>query len=159
MKALVVFDSYFGNTGLIASAIGTALGPGEAVKVIRVDEVRMDQLSQLDLLVIGSPTRKFSSTTAIKQLLRRIPADDLHNVRVAAFDTRIGPADVPSGFLRFLIKLFGYAAEPMATKLQRKGGLLTMPPEGFLVNDTEGPLKDGELERAADWGKTIREQF
>lgn len=44
MKALVVFDSYFGNTGLIASAIGTALGPGENVKAFRVDEVPLNPL-------------------------------------------------------------------------------------------------------------------
>ena len=159
MKALVVFDSYFGNTGLIASAIGTALGTGEDVKVIRVDELRPEQMLRLDLLVIGSPTRKFSPTAAIKQLLRMIPARGLKNVRVAAFDTRIAKADVPSSVLRFLIKLFGYAAEPIAAKMQRKGGDLIVPPEGFLVKDTEGPLKVGELERAAAWAQDILSQL
>jgi hypothetical protein len=55
--------------------------------------------------------------------------------------------------LRFSIKLFGYAAKPMAEALTRKGGALAMPPEGFLVNGTEGPLQEGELERAAEWAR------
>jgi len=30
-----------------------------------------------------------------------------------------------------------------------------MPPEGFLVTGEKGPLKEGELERAADWAKLV----
>jgi hypothetical protein len=55
------------------------------------------------------------------------------------------------------VKLFGYAAKPIAYKLEKKGGSLVIPPEGFLVKASEGPLKDGELERAADWAKLIIE--
>ena len=49
------------------------------------------------------------------------------------------------------MKLFGYAAKPIADRLKKKGGELTIPPEGVYVKGTEGPLKEGELERAADW--------
>jgi hypothetical protein len=58
---------------------------------------------------------------------------------------------------RFVVKLFGYAAKPIADRLKKKGGELTIPPEGFLVKGTEGPLKEGELERAADWAKSLSE--
>ncbi|GAI96433.1 unnamed protein product [marine sediment metagenome] len=53
------------------------------------------------------------------------------------------------------MKLFGYAAKPIADKLEKKGGGLIIPPEGFFIKDSKGPLKDGELERAADWAKLI----
>jgi flavodoxin I len=53
------------------------------------------------------------------------------------------------------VKLFGYAAEPIAAKLQKKGGTLAAPPEGFFVGGTEGPLKEGELERAAQWARRV----
>ena len=53
------------------------------------------------------------------------------------------------------MKLFGYTAKPIASKFERKGGELIISPEGFFVKDSEGPLKDGELERAADWVKLI----
>jgi hypothetical protein len=36
-----------------------------------------------------------------------------------------------------------------------KGGNLLAPPEGFVVLGVQGPLKDGELERAAGWAKGI----
>ena len=64
-------------------------------------------------------------------------------------------ADVNSRLLNILVKLFGYAAKPIADKLEKKGGVPIIPPEGFFVKDSEGPLKDGELERVADWAKLI----
>ena len=57
--------------------------------------------------------------------------------------------------MNILVKLFGYAAKPIASKLERKGGELIILPEGFFVKDSEDPLKEGELERAADWAKLI----
>jgi hypothetical protein len=53
------------------------------------------------------------------------------------------------------MKMGGYAAGRMAESLKKKGVSLVVPPEGFFVKDREGPLKEGELERAADWAKTI----
>ncbi|MDJ1422499.1 MAG: hypothetical protein M5U10_11355 [Candidatus Methanoperedens sp.] len=35
--------------------------------------------------------------------------------------------------------------------LKGKGGHLIAPPEGFIVKGNEGPLKQGELERAAQF--------
>jgi flavodoxin I len=49
------------------------------------------------------------------------------------------------------VSLFGYAVHPLADRLTRKGETLAMPPEGFFVADTEGPLTAGELERAEAW--------
>jgi hypothetical protein len=56
------------------------------------------------------------------------------------------------------VSIFGYAAEPIADRLQKKGGTLVTPPEGFYVGDTEGPLLDGELERATAWAQDIAAQ-
>ena len=53
--------------------------------------------------------------------------------------------------LRPMISIFGYAAKPIADRLQAKGGQLIAAPEGFIVMDREGPLKPGELDRAAAW--------
>jgi flavodoxin I len=51
--------------------------------------------------------------------------------------------------------MFGYAAEPIAASLVKHGGTQILPPAGFFVMDTEGPLREGELERAAAWGREI----
>jgi len=57
------------------------------------------------------------------------------------------------------VKLFGYASKPIAYKLEKKGGTLIISPEGFFVKESEGPLKDGDLERAVDWTKLITKTF
>jgi hypothetical protein len=57
--------------------------------------------------------------------------------------------------LNFFVNIFGYAAKPIGERLVKKGGDLNMPPEGFFVTGTEGPLKEGELERAADWARQL----
>jgi len=155
MKALVVYDSFFGNTEQIAQAIGRALGSPEEVEVLRVGNVKPEQLTGLELLIVGSPTRGFRPTPAISNLLKSVPKNGLKGVKVAAFDTRIALSDIDSRILPVFVKVFGYAAKPIADGLTKKGGELIIPPEGFFVKGSEGPLKDGELERAADWAKQI----
>jgi flavodoxin len=155
MKALVVYDSVFGNTEKVAQAMGQALGSQAEVQTLRVGDVKPEHLAGLDALIVGSPTRAFSPTAAIKNWLKSLPPNSLKGVKVAAFDTRIALSDVNSSLLTFMVKLFGYAAKPIGDRLAKKGGDLVLSPEGFFVKDSEGPLKDGELERAADWVKQI----
>ena len=160
MKAVVVYDSVFGNTEKIALAIGSALGSKEDVSTIQVKQVKQEQVTGVNIIVVGSPTRAFRHTEAIGSFIKNIPSNGLAGVKVAAFDTRISVEDTNSGFLRFVMKLFGYAAKPIADKLRKKGGSLIIPPEGFIVNDSEGPLKEGELERATEWaGKILNTEY
>ncbi|MDZ7262058.1 MAG: flavodoxin family protein [candidate division KSB1 bacterium] len=151
----MIYDSVFGNTERIARAIGKALGSQEEVETRRVTDVKPEQLTGLKLLIVGSPTRAFRPTPAINSLLKGISNNGLKGVKVAAFDTRISVSDIKSPIGRFFVNLFGYAAKPISDRLKKKRGELIIPPEGFLVEGTEGPLKEGELERAADWAKQI----
>ena len=156
MKVMIVYDSVFGNTEKIATAVGGALGGSEPVVTIRAGEVKPEQLAGIELLIVGSPTRGFRPTEAIRAFLKAIPTNSLKGVRVAAFDTRIALEDVKSPILNIFVKIFGYAAKPIAGGLTAKGGSLGCLPEGFFVKASEGPLKEGELERAAAWAKTLR---
>jgi len=156
VKALVIYDSVFGNTEKVAQAIGEALeGPAE-VSVLKVGDVPPEFWTGLDALIVGSPTRAFSATPATKKLLSGIPRQGLQGVRIAAFDTRMDVDQAP-GILKALVKLFGYAAEPLAATLRKKGGQEALPPAGFIVGGTEGPLGEGEFERAEEWAKGILE--
>jgi len=158
MKTLVIYDSAYGNTYKIAQAIGKSLGSPNEVEVLRVGEVRQEQLTGLDLLVVGSPTQKFNPLSTVTNLLQKIPANGLKGVRVATFDTRFAVREVRSILLNFFVRLYGpaaYAAKHIADQLQKSGGKLVVPPEGFFVQGTEGPLKQGELERAANWARQI----
>ena len=146
MKALVVYDSVYGNTEKIAKAIGGAI-TGD-VRVLRVSEVNPSELETIDLFIVGSPTHGGRPTPAIKEFLRKMPANALKNVSVTSFDTRV---------TNILARAFGYAAGRIADSLKDKGGRLAAVPEGFIVEGTKGPVKEGELERAADWAKGILE--
>jgi hypothetical protein len=88
-------------------------------------------------------------------LLNRMPPKALSNVKVAAFDTRLKADELDSAGLRFIVKTGGYAAKRIADRLKKAGGRLIAPPEGFCVEDTEGPLRRGELDRAAEWATTL----
>ncbi len=153
MNILVVYDSYFGNTEKIALEIGKSFGDDVPVK--RPADIDMGSLSGLDLLVVGAPTRAFRPSDAIKAFLKEIPNDSLKNVKVAAFDTRMDPKDVGNPVLKFMAGIFGYAAEPIAKGLVKKGGVLVGKPMGFVVLDSEGPLREGELEKVATWVETL----
>ncbi|MBM3187450.1 MAG: flavodoxin family protein [Chloroflexi bacterium] len=146
MKAMVVYDSVFGTTEQIAQAIGNALGSQEDVEVLRVGKVKPEQLTGLTLLIVGSPTQGGRPTPAIQDFLNKVSEAAIRSINVAAFDTRLSTR---------LVGIFGYAAGRIADSLKRKGGTLIASPEGFFVEDKEGPLKEGELERAADWAKQI----
>ena len=150
MKIVIVYDSVFGNTERIAQAIGAALEPQHIVEIHKVDQARAEQFAGADLVIVGSPTRAFRPTPALGNWLRTLPARSLTGIRVAAFDTRISPEDAPP-ILRFFVKLFGWAAAPIAKTLAARGGTPVGTAEGFYVVASEGPLKDGEEARAAAW--------
>lgn len=145
MKSLVIYGTYFGNTEKIAQAIAKQLN----TKAVNVKEFKKEMLDGIDLLVVGSPTRAFRPIDSINEFLSELPS--LKGIKVVAFDTRIKIEDVNSKLLIFLAKIFGYAADPILKKLVKKGGEKVLEPDGFFVEDSEGPLLDGELERAKEW--------
>lgn len=144
MKALVVYDSVYGNTEKIAQAIGGAI-TGE-VKVLRMGEVNPSELKTFDLLIVGSPTHGGRATPAMRDFLKKVSEPDIQGISVTAFDTRLTAR---------WVKIFGYAAGKIGRNLKKKGGSLILSPEGFFVKGTKGPLKEGELERAASWAEEI----
>jgi flavodoxin len=153
IKAVVIYDSVFGNTEKIARAIAGSLG--SQVEILTAGQALPERLAEAGLLVVGSPTRGFRPTEALAELLKRIPAGALAHTRCAAFDTRLKADEIDKPFVRFIVSRGGYAAGRIADTLKKKGGSPIAPPEGFYVQDTEGPLKPGELERAAAWGASL----
>ena len=144
MKALVVYDSTYSNTEKIAKAIGSGI-KGD-VKVLRAAEASPADFASFDLIVIGSPTYGGRPMPSVADLMNKISETAVKGKNVASFDTRI-PTKI--------VKIFGFAADRIAKNLKDKGANLVVPAEGFFVNGKEGPLEDGELERAAAWAKTL----
>jgi flavodoxin I len=136
---LVVYDSTYGHTEKVAQAIGEAIGG----RVLWVSDVKPEDVQGLDLLIAGSPTHGGRPTPEIDAFTKSLPATE--GPRAAAFDTRT------AGWSW----IFGYAAPRIARRLESRGAKLVAPPEGFIVLGTRGPLKEGELARAAEWAKRI----
>jgi len=145
MKAIIIYDSLYGNTEEIANSI--AKGIGGEVKVVKVGEAKAAEAGSYDLMLIGSPTQGGKHTVAMKTFLDSIPEGALKNKSAAAFDTRLTTK---------LLKVFGYAAGRIHDDLKGKGANLVAPAEPFYVSKGKGlALVDGETERATAWGKAI----
>jgi len=161
MKSLVVYESSFGNTQRIARTVADALSVEGEVTLLSVDEP-LPSLAEFDLLVIGAPTHvhglssRRSRKGALDQQgrtgdvgmgargwLERLPL--LGRPPVAVFDTRAHKPEL----------LVGSAAHGIVHRLRRRGYRVVAEPESFFVDGTPGPLEDGELERAEEWGRTL----
>lgn len=172
MKAVVVFESMYGNTRAIAEAVAKGIESAGAadVTVVPVSEADGELIRLADLLIVGGPThahgmshaatRRAAKAAADKpdSNLRLDPAAGIDGIGVrdwlanlesgpgvsAAFDTRL---DAPPIFT-------GRAAPRIARQLQHRGFELIADPESFLVTkDTE--LCPGETTRAHDWGMRV----
>jgi hypothetical protein len=133
-----------------------------------VNEVTPDSLSAADLLVVGGPAHMHGLASSMSRKMAVRAADDedvevdesareelvlrawiskseLPGGRAAAFDTRIDRSPM----------LTGSAARGIAKRLRSNGYEIVADPESFFVEDSEGPLADGELERARDWGASL----
>lgn len=152
MKAYVIYDSTYGNTEKIAQAIGNGL-TGE-VKVLRIGEADPAELATCNLLIVGSPVHGGRATPELDAFIKQIPDNSLAGISVAAFDTRFEAEEQGVG-LRILMSVIRYAAPRIAKALVKKGGLLVAEPEAFIVENKEGPLKQGELERATQWATQL----
>jgi hypothetical protein len=160
MKALVVYESMFGNTASVARAVADGLA--DTFDVTLADVRDMPPLAGTDLLVVGAPTHAFgmsrpaTRTDAVKQGVTRAGAEQtgireyldsapqLAGLPVAAFDTKVK-----------MVMLPGSAARKALRRLQSLGGRPIVPAESFRVTGTTGPLLAGELERAQRWARGV----
>jgi hypothetical protein len=162
MKALVVYESLWGNTEEVARAV--AAGLAETCEVEVADVATMPSVAEdVGLLVAGGPTHAFSmsrpSTRAdavtkgathppgpvgLREWLERLPTTGRHPT-VATFDTRVDKVR----------RLPGSAARKAAHLVRRHGLRLAGPARSFYVSDMAGPLLEGEVARATTWGREL----
>jgi len=164
-RALVVYESMFGNTEQIAGAVARGLRlEGIDTGLVEVGSAPVDVGPEVDLLVVGGPTHGFSMSrastrqdavakgaaadragTGIREWLASVRLDPHHVPVVAAFDTRVTK-----------VRWLPQAAGPAAGRAARRRGLSPVAkPVGFLVDDISGPLVAHELQRAVEWGREL----
>src|SRR5579864_1875200 len=165
MRAVVIYESMYGNTHLVADAIARGLGPDAEVVVVPVSQATAELLEGADLLVAGGPTHAHATTRARTRAIavqmaakpKSTASLDPHaegpgvrdwlaslrpaDAKAAAFDTRLrGPG-----------LLTGRASRGIARKLRHRGFTVIARPQSFFVT-TDGHLAPGEAERAGRWG-------
>ncbi len=168
MKAVVVFESMYGNTHAVADEIATGLSALGEVVVGSTDQIPPSTFDG-DLLVVGGPTHvhgmsskssrhaaaeaadadpeldldESASAPGLRSWLKQLPPGN--DTAAAAYDTRI---DQPT-------LITGSAAKGIGKRLRHHGFSLVGDPMSFLVADSSGPLVPGELERARAWGEQL----
>jgi flavodoxin len=149
LKFLIAYDSVYGNTKQLAEAMVEALEDVHETKLLHASETSAADLDGINLILVGSPTHAGTYTDPIKTYLSSLPAGSLGGLKAAAFDTGF-ERETQKKFLQTVIDVFGYASPKIAKKLEKKGAVVVAS-ETFLVLDTEGPLKEGEIDRAKAW--------
>jgi Flavodoxin domain len=166
MRALVVYESMYGNTHVVASNIADGLRGNYEVTLVPVASATADLIARADLLIVGAPTHMHGlSTASSRQAARKAAAKpekgltldpdagglalrDWHlaggHGLAAAFDTRLPGAPV----------LTGRASLGISRLLKRHGYRLIAPPESFVVTKAN-TLAAGEASRARQWGETL----
>ncbi len=141
MKALVIYDSNFGNTKKIAEIIAEKLGMN--TNVLRVSDFNMEKLEGIKLLIVGSPVNAWRPTEKILNFLTSLGKDQLKGIKGASFDTK----------MKFFLS--GDASRKISRKLEKAGAEIIANPQEFIVKGRNGPLAEGEVEKAAKWAATI----
>ncbi len=154
MKSIVLFDSLYGNTKEIAKTISNELTKSSDTKLLSAQEISLDDLKNIDLLIVGSPTHGGTMKISLLEFLKQIPQDMIKGVKIATFDTRFLEKDLNFA-LKLLVKTIGYASPKIQKLLISKGGEPITKPMGFIVKGKEGPLAEKELEKSIEWIQQI----
>jgi len=122
MKTLIIYDSVFGNTEIVARAIFDEFENKDETQICKPEDFTPDLLKDVALLIVGSPTRGFRPTKPITDLFGSMGSDSLKGVKASSFDTRVKLETIKSGALRLLVKAGGYADKTISKLLIKKGG-------------------------------------
>jgi len=163
-RAAVVCESMFGNTAALGREIGLELrAQGFDVDVWDVEQAPAADSLDVDLLVIGAPTHAFSlsrpgtradavrqgaeparARTGVREWLDLAEAPR-HQPRLVCFDTRVTRVrHLPGSAARTAMRL---------GDKHHLGRHLAI--ESFYVEDVDGPLLEGELDRARELARNL----
>jgi hypothetical protein len=166
-RAMVVYESVFGNAKQVALAIAEGLATRLPVDLVSAREAPAQVPFDVRMLVVGGPNHAFGMP---RPATRRAAVADhgarlddtrfgLHEwlglahapraLNAAAFDIRMGGPT--------LLTAMDHAARTEEKLLRGLGATLAAPAEHFFVSDTKGPLLDGEADRARGWGRALGE--
>jgi len=131
-RAIVIYDTKFGNTEKIARALARGMEKqGVKVDCVKADEVDVDKLVEYDFLAIGGPTHAFGVSKPMKAFLEKLRSVDIKGKKAFAFDTKL-----KSWWA-------GSAGKGIEKTLKGLGISIVKPHSSAIVKATEGPLEEG----------------
>jgi flavodoxin len=139
MKAVVVYDTKFGNTEQVAKGIAQVLS-GNAIRVTDVDPLK---LKVYDVFAFGSPTHAWNMSSGMKAFFKKLKGESFAGKKAATFDTK------------YKSRFAGSAAKKIQSKLKKLDFNIIMDPVSFIVTGSEGPLAEGELEKTKAFSALI----
>ncbi len=160
MKAIVVYQSLWGNTAAIARAIAEGIGP--EARALSTSEASPNAVKDVELLVVGSPVLGFSLPS--EKMIDSIRANgggapkppDLSQVTMRTWLESVIPGSKKFAAFETRVKgPFGKATPAIEESMKKLGYQSVAEAQHFIVDGKFGPLKAGEIERARQWGAEL----
>jgi len=149
-KAIIIYESKYGNTRLVAEAIADGIKQvfGVEPAVRELGEVNLSGLTEFDAILIGSPNHIGNATRSIRKFIDGLGKMNLEGKLAAVFDTYIG-------------KDFEKAVKKMEKQITEKVPSLSLAAPGLSirVDGMKGPVTEGELPKCQDFGIRIGNQL
>lgn len=149
-KAIIVYESKYGNTKLVAEMIVEGMNQVSGTEAIltELNEVDLTQIDEFDTILVGSPNHLGRATRSIRKFIDKLRKLNLENKQGAVFDT-------------YLAKDFEKAVKKMEKQIAEKvpGLTLVAPGLSIRVDGMKGPIMDGELSKCKEFGAKIATQM
>ncbi len=149
-KVIVVYDSKYGNTKLVAETIAAGMREVEGMETVvsGVKEVDLSRIPNYDAILLGSPNHLGGPTGGIKKFIDKLGKLPLEGKKFAVFDTYLG-------------KDFEKVVKKMERRISEKvPGLKPVAPGlSIRVQGMKGPISEGELPKCREFGKRIAAQM
>ncbi len=150
-KVIVVYDSKYGNTKLVAETIAEGMREVEGIETVvsEVKEVDLKKIPDYDVILVGSPTHIGGPTWGVKRFIGKLGKLPLEGKSFAAFGTYL------------LGKSFEQATKKLEKRIRDKvpGAKLAAPGLSIRVKGMKGPISEGELPKCREFGKKIATQI
>jgi flavorubredoxin len=143
-EAIIIYDSKYGNTGLVAKTITEGLRSNNRlnVVVVTVKDLLIDQVNSANIVLLGSPNHMGRPTANISKLIDKVKAIDLNNKTVSFFDT-------------YMFSDYEKAINRMEAEFKKSLGIKLVPGLSIRVKGMKGPIAEGEIDKARNFGITI----
>ena len=149
-KAIIVYESKYGNTKLVAEAIVSGIKEISGAEPILAElkKVRLDQITDFDAIEIGSPNHMGSATRSVRKFIDSLGKLNLEGKYVAVFDT-------------YMSSDFEKAVKKMEKQISEKVPQLKLAVPGLSirVKGMRGPIDEGEIPKCKEFGVKIAKQI